>query len=66
MMPDWMFKTLDPQEVLKFQEWARDNWKPNTTPDPAWHLVVRTEWLAEDTRYSDYVAAKMAGELDDH
>ena len=63
VMEDFMFKKLDKEEELKFREWARENWKPNTTPDSLWHPVVRDEWKLEDGRYSEYVAAKMAKEL---
>jgi hypothetical protein len=63
-MPDWMFKQLDAQEEETFRKWARDHWEPHKEPDPAWHPVVKDEWKKEQDRYSEYVAAKMAGELD--
>jgi hypothetical protein len=59
-----IFRKLDPKEEAVFRKWARDNWKPHTPPDELWHPIVREEWYKEDQLYSEYVASKMSGELD--
>lgn len=42
--PDFIFKTLEPDEEKVFRQWAHDNWEPNKEPDSYWHPVVREEW----------------------
>lgn len=37
-------------EVQRFEQWARDNWKP-LMPRSDWHPIVRTEWLRIGAHY---------------
>lgn len=37
-------------EVHRFEQWARDNWKP-IMPRSDWHPIVRTEWLRIGAHY---------------
>ena len=37
-------KKLSPEEVKALRVWARENFKINTRPDPAWHPAVQDEW----------------------
>lgn len=39
-----MFRILDEEEVLDFQQYAHDNWTPSANPSSVWHPVVRDEW----------------------
>jgi hypothetical protein len=59
-----MFRELNEQETLEFQQWADDNYQPGTPINPVWHPVVQYRCaeineranqnnLTED-EYSDY------------
>ncbi len=46
-----MFRQLSEQETLKFQQWARANYLPNTEINPVWHPVVQAECRRINERF---------------
>jgi len=42
--PEEFFRQLDETEKSEFIQWAVDNFKPGTDPDPLWHPEVRHTW----------------------
>jgi hypothetical protein len=38
-----MYRDLNKQEVLEFQQWARQNYNPGDPISPIWHPVVKAE-----------------------
>ena len=38
-----LFRELSDQEAEEFQQWARENWKPDDVVNPVWHPAVRNE-----------------------
>jgi len=38
-----LFRELSDQETGEFQQWARENWKPEDAVNPVWHPSVRNE-----------------------
>ncbi len=42
-MDDKFFKTLTPEEIVEYKQWARDNFKVDELINQAWHPVLRAE-----------------------
>ena len=38
-----IFRDLTTNEIIEFQQWARDNYKPFTSINGMWHPVVQQE-----------------------
>lgn len=54
-MTPW--RELSEDEITRFAQWARDNYRPGETINPLWHPVTRAECDAindeSDTRRND-------------
>ena len=43
VMPDILFRKLDPAEESSFRQWAREHHAPGEDVNPLWHPVIRDE-----------------------
>jgi hypothetical protein len=49
------FKMLNSEQTDKFQQWARDNYKPFTTINGTWHPIVQLACVNINMAHATFV-----------